>query len=97
MGFVDAIYLQSGDELLIGGLKSPMRLYPYVPAGIHHTEADGFLHHSQSRITHPASASKVCSLFSSDSSKTPVQRLLTQSNQDWFSLRLCIGPVYTWY
>lgn len=33
-----------------------------------------------------AFASKVCSLFSSDSSKTPVQRLLTQSNQDWFSL-----------
>lgn len=52
MSFVDAIYLHCGDGLLIGGLKSPMRLHPYVPAGIHHIEADGFLHHSQSRITH---------------------------------------------
>lgn len=51
--FEDAFYLQSEGGLLNEGLlKSPMRPYPYVPAGIRHIEADGFLHHSQSRIMH---------------------------------------------
>ncbi len=90
--FGDAFYLQSEGGLLNGGLlKSPMRLLlcacwntaycsRWIPPSL--SEQDYALR--------SAFASKVCSLFSSDSSRIPVQRLLAQSNQDWFSLRLHI-------
>lgn len=50
MSLGEAFYLQSEVGLNGGLLKSPMRPYPYVPAGIRHIEVDGFLNHYQSRI-----------------------------------------------
>lgn len=91
--FEDAFYLQSEGGLLNEGLlKSPMRPYPYVPAGIRHIEADGFLHHSQSRIMHYAPPLPQKSVPSSAQTAAKLQSkgYLTQSNQDWFSLRLPI-------